>query len=258
MNDSNIKPMNDEQTRYESKLTNPTQTDETRRAMLRAAGAFGLATIEPGMVMAKSPPSNNPPLTLEQRIERTAFFILLGTFRQFLYVPAEAYGNYSRARDVDPDFLRLKKSKSSEDDYRKYFEARPVDPEAFRLRPESEVAEDADTFVEFEIKKVLFMRESPYIQRMGIPKKYVYFNFGSRSLALRQEIPDWQPYMGKPVIMFSRGTDSFDSADHIPYPYPVHFLPAAGHYLDKFPLPLSDLTKVTEIAKRLGMRQVQK
>ena len=258
MNDSNINPMNDEQADYETKLANSSQTDEARRAMLRAAGAFGLAAIEPGLVMAKSPPSNNPPLTLAQRIERTAFFILLGTFRQFLYVPAEAYGNYSKARDVDPDFLRLKKSNGSEDDYRKYFEARPVDPEAFRLRPESEITGDADTFAEFEIEKVLFIQANPVVQRMGIPKKYVYFNFGSRSWAMRQQIPDWQPYMGKPVIMFSRGTDSFRSADHIPYPYPVHFLPAAVHYLDKFPLHLSDLPAVTEIAQRLGMVRVDK
>ena len=253
---SNINPMNDDHhTKYESKPGVPANTSKTRRAILRTAGALGLASIEPGLVMASSPPPSNPPLTLEQRIERTAAFIFTGTFRRFLYVPEEAYKNYLGARRVDADYLRLENYSATEDDYRRYYESRPVDTEAFRLRPEGEISGGAMTFLEFEINKVLFVKANPVIQRMGIPKEHVYFSFGSRNQAKRQVIPDWQQYLGKPVIMFSSGTNS---PVYIPYPYSVHSLPGGGHSLDVLPLPLSDLSKVTEIAQRLGMARVDK
>lgn len=245
--------MKNDQIKDEQQLDRSTNSTASRRAILRTVSALGLAAIEPGLVMATSPLPNNPPLTLEQRIERTAAFIFTGTFRRFLYVPEEAYKNYLDTRRIDPDYLRLEKNSATEDDYRRYGESRPVDTEAFRLRPESEISGAAMTFLEFEIEKVLFMKASPVIQRMGIPKEHVYFDFGSRDQGKRQKIPDWQQYLGKPVIMFSRGTNSFT---HIPHPYPVHFLAGGGHSLDVLPLPMSDLSKVTEIAQRLGMVRV--
>ncbi len=243
---------------------------ELNRVLLQSAMTLGLAFFKPAFVMASDqtkefpvrvhidPPSNDPPQTMEQRIERGTSFVLIGTFRRFLYVPEAAYKDYYEARYVDVDYLRLKKENATDAAFEQYYKTRPVNRDAFRLRGESEITGDATTFLEFELDKVLFKRAAPSTPRMGPPGKYLYFTLGSRLQMWSEKKQDWQSYIGKKVIMFSGGANSLSAGTYIPYLYPVHFLPGTNHYLDSFPISLSELPKVREVAQRLGFVSIEK
>lgn len=243
---------------------------ELNRVLLQSAMTLGLASIKPALVMADSqtkeqpvrvhidPPSNDLPQTLEQRIERRTSFVLIGTFRRFLYVPEAAYKDYYNARYGDADYLRLKKENATDTAFEQYYKTRPVNVDAFRLRGESEITGDATTFLEFELEKVLFKRAEPSTPRMGPAGKYLYFTLGSRLQMSSKKKQDWQSYIGRRVVMLSGGANSLSAGTYIPYAYPVHFLPGGNHYLDSFPITLSELSRVDEIAQRLGLVRVDK
>jgi hypothetical protein len=225
---------------------------EFNRVLLKSALTLGGASIEPALVMASSPPGP-PPETLEERIERRAQFILVGTPRRFLYVPDSSYANYSIARRSDLDYKRLNESNASEESYQKYYEQRPVDASAFRLREEGEkIAGLAIAFLEFELERVLFKRGEPSRSQMGILSKRLFFRLGRRLEPDSEYRKAWETYLGKKVILLSAGMRSSRSDTYIPYPYAVHDLIAGNHFLDVLPISLSELSKVSGIAQRFG------
>lgn len=243
-----------------TKTSNPA---ETRRELLHSGLALGLTSLTPRWALANSPANNQPPQTLEKRLSNTSF-VLVGVLTKLMHVPNSAYATYFKTREKDPEYIRLEKEGGSEEDYRKYYEAHPVDADAFRLREDHEEIEgQAITFVECDIKKILFKRGLPSHPKMGTTGKRIYIQIGGDYRAgigyMDKYRSPWLAFLGKKMILLSDGAPYlFRNSSYIPFPYPVQWLTSGNHILDRFPIPFTELSKVIEIATQLGFIRIDK